>query len=88
MAGPPGRPGLGQPARPACSVGPRDHGTTTRPPPPGQKILKDPRPDEYPLIVSLLLVNKKLSEPALLIIGAPMMAGRAGKLAAWLRLSA
>jgi hypothetical protein len=34
-------------------------------------------PDEYPLIVSVLLVNKKLRQPSVRIIAARMMASRA-----------
>jgi hypothetical protein len=36
--------------------------------------LESPGPGEYPLIVSLLLVNKKLRQPSVRIIAARMMA--------------
>jgi hypothetical protein len=48
-----------------------------RPPPPPLRILKSGGPDEYPLIVSVLLVNKKLRQPSVRIIEAGMMASRA-----------
>jgi hypothetical protein len=72
------RPGLlGVPGGPAVlgesapRAGPR-HGPAR----PGED-LERPGPDEYPLIVSLLLVKKKLRQPPVRIIVARMMAGRA-----------
>jgi hypothetical protein len=61
------------------------HDATTAAP---DEDLEGPGPDEYPLIASLLLVNKQLRQPSVRIIAARMMAGRAGKLAAWLPLCA
>jgi hypothetical protein len=62
------------PARPVCRRGAPGPGATTPAP---LRILKSGAPDEYPLIVSVLLVNKELRQPSVRIIEPGMMASRA-----------